>query len=190
MLHSHLDNTLISKELTSVPKPLYEKPHPTTSPSRPELSQAGRTVLVLGGSKGIGHAIARNFCAAGAAKVIIAARRPGVLEDAAAKLAEAFPKTEVVPRVCDMLNEQATDAFWVEISAGGPDAAVDVVVFSGCAMPAREPILKQGIARAWSDFEGNVHAPLRHLEKLYNQPHHEKKKVRDGFYNAKWNWLG
>ncbi|KAH7014436.1 uncharacterized protein B0I36DRAFT_389332 [Microdochium trichocladiopsis] len=143
-------------------------PYPAISPSRPELSQAGRTVLVCGASTGIGYSIAKAFCAAKAGKVVMLGRRQDVLDKAAQGLAGAHPDTQVAPRVCDIFDEDAAGKLWAEFEAEG--TVVDVLVWSGVHFPAFASILKQGVKRLWEDLESNVRMPLLWVEKLYNQP--------------------
>ncbi|OIW25433.1 NAD(P)-binding protein [Coniochaeta ligniaria NRRL 30616] len=153
---------------------LHKEPYPRIAPTRPELSQVGRTVLVLGGSTGIGHAIARNFCAAGASKVIILARRPTVLNEAVAKLNEAYADTEVVGRVGSFQSSSDAKVLWDSLQDEG--VAVDVLVISATHQPAVQPIMEQGTARAWEDYEANVHAPLLLVDRFYHQPNHDRQK--------------
>lgn len=158
----------------------HKKPYPAIDPTLPELSQKGRTVLVCGGSAGIGHAIARNFCIAGAASVIILARRPGVLRASVKALADAYPSTAVSGKTCDVFKKDEIQKIWDELSAEG--VLVDVLVLGAVGMPALQPLLEQGTDRLWEDFENNVRAPIYWVEKLYKQPGHSKKKVRRSHY--------
>jgi hypothetical protein len=57
------------------------------------LSLAGLNALVIGGSSGIGEAIAHG-CAAAGARVAIAARSPEKLKEATARLAAAHPGSQ------------------------------------------------------------------------------------------------
>jgi NAD(P)-dependent dehydrogenase (short-subunit alcohol dehydrogenase family) len=131
-------------------------------------------VLVCGGSTGIGHAIARNFCIAGATKVVILGRRPEVLDEAVGKLASAYPKTAVQGKVCDIFKLADASSLWDEFQD-----TFDVLVLNAVHYPDLKPILEQGVHRLWQDFEGNVHVPLLFVERFYNQPNHDKTKVRD-----------
>ena len=153
---------------------LHRQPYPAILPTRPELSQVGRTVLVLGGSTGIGHAIARNFCETGASRVIIVARRRSVLEDAVTELTKAYRNIEVIGRVGSFLSLTDATALWDSLEQDG--VKVDVLVLSATRMPALQPLLEQGVARVWEDYEANVHAPMVSVERFYRQPGHDKQK--------------
>lgn len=154
----------------------HKKPYPAIDPTLPELSQQGRTVLVCGGSAGIGHAIARNFCAAGATAIIILARQPDVLQASVKALADSYPSTAVSGKTCDVFRKEECVKIWDELVAEG--VMVDVLVWSAVGMPALQPLLEQGTDRLWEDFENNVRAPIYWVEKLYKQPGHSKQKVR------------
>ncbi|KPM44136.1 hypothetical protein AK830_g2471 [Neonectria ditissima] len=67
---------------------IHRTVYPSISPSRPELSQAGRTVLVTEGSAGIGFAIAIAFGHAGADRVIIVGRDQSKLDESTKKLTQ------------------------------------------------------------------------------------------------------
>lgn len=153
----------------------HRKPYPAIDPLLPNSSQAGRTVVVCGGTRGIGHAIARNFCVAGAAAVIILARRPDVLQEAVKALADAYPKTAVSGKACDVFKKEEIERVWSEFEKEG--TLIDVLVFSAVGMPALQPILEQGADRLWEDFENNVRTPVYWVEKLYKQPGHNSQKA-------------
>jgi short-subunit dehydrogenase len=139
------------------------------------LSQTGRTVLVCGGSAGIGHAIARNYCIAGASNVIILGRRSDVANEAASKLNDAYPSTKVTTRTCDLFNRTQAQQVWDDLERD--NISVDVLIVNAVGQPALQPILEQGADRLWQDFETNVHAPLYLVERFYKQPGHTKQKV-------------
>ncbi|KAE9398979.1 NAD(P)-binding protein [Gymnopus androsaceus JB14] len=69
----------------SLPKltPTYHKDtYPSISPTKPSLTQVGKTVLITGGGAGLGFEIARSFAKAGASRIIIICRRAGLLDEA------------------------------------------------------------------------------------------------------------
>jgi len=58
----------------------------TISPSRTELSQSGKTVVITGCDSGIGLPISQSFALARASRIAIIGHRRGVLEKAAASI--------------------------------------------------------------------------------------------------------
>ncbi|MDI3418512.1 SDR family oxidoreductase [Streptomyces luteolus] len=83
----------------------------TTHQSRP---LEGATVVVIGGSSGMGLGVARSAAAQGAASVVVTSRSADRLPDAAARVTEgvtgAAPKVDAL--VCDLTDEQSIDALF------------------------------------------------------------------------------
>src|SRR5437763_720753 len=67
-----------------------------------KMSFAGRTVMIVGGSRGLGLALAHEFAAAGA-RLALCARQPDELAAAANDIRGTAPVTTVV---CDATDEQ------------------------------------------------------------------------------------
>jgi NAD(P)-dependent dehydrogenase (short-subunit alcohol dehydrogenase family) len=156
-------------------KTLHKKPYPVISPLRPELSQAGRTVVVIGASAGIGFAIARAFVQASASHVILTGRREAVLAKAVSQLqTEAKPGTAVSGFVSDSSDLQASEKLWSEFSKEG--IAVDVLVLNAMATGERKPLLKGDLGATWKAFETNVRGLLDHAQRFDKQGG-EKGKV-------------
>ncbi len=89
-----------------------------------EVKMTGRKALVTGGSLGIGRAIARAFCEAGA-EVAIVARREDVLNEAKAEI-EAATGGRVVAVAGDVSTAEGCQAVWdAAVSALGQ---IDVLV--------------------------------------------------------------
>lgn len=160
-------------------KKYHKEPYPTISPTRPELSQVGNTVLVAGGSTGIGFAIARGFTSAGASRVIVLGRRQQVVEEAAAKLQEEGtspnPSTVVEGRVCDISNLEDVRKLWSDLETDS--VYVNVLVLSAAAFGNSTPILENGLESVWSDFEVNVRSGLNLTERFYKQKTGKGQKV-------------
>jgi NAD(P)-dependent dehydrogenase (short-subunit alcohol dehydrogenase family) len=121
-----------------------------------ELGLQGKVVLITGGSKGIGLACARGFCAEGA-RVAIASRNPQNLERARSELAREG--MEVFAVAADLTDAQAALHMAGAIEkALGP---IDVLVNSAGA--ARRHTLDEYDSHAWhhgmdSKFFPYVHA--------------------------------
>ncbi|KAI0815863.1 putative short-chain dehydrogenase [Xylaria sp. FL0064] len=150
---------------------VHKNTYASIDPSRPELSQAGRTVLITGGNSGIGYGIAQAFLRASAAKVIILSRRKEVLAEAAQRLAAegaaAGYKGEVVGVPCDMNDPAAVDALWARLRDDG--VVVDVLVLNVAMFAPKKPLLEVGTSEVWKIFDANVRAQMQMVERFYKQ---------------------
>jgi NAD(P)-dependent dehydrogenase (short-subunit alcohol dehydrogenase family) len=160
--------------------PSLQKYHKDTyaaiDPSRPELSQAGKTVVVAGGSTGIGFGISRGFALAHASRVIILGRRPDVVKDAASKVQqEVGSSTQVEGRAIDISSIEEIHKLWSDLDAEG--FYVNVLVLSAAAYGKSASILEMGSEAAWADFETNVRSPLYLTEGFYKQKTGTGQKV-------------
>ncbi|KAI1377567.1 NAD(P)-binding protein [Hypoxylon crocopeplum] len=146
----------------------HREPYAAISPLRPELSQAGKTVLITGGGGGIGYATARAFVAAHAKKIIIVGRRAEVIARAASTLAkEADPQTQVVGWACDVGNRGAVGELWGRVA--GEKEVVDVLVLNAANLPPHESVLEIGTERVWTTYDFNVRAQMDMAERFYKQ---------------------
>lgn len=166
--------------------PFHKTPYPAISPSRPELSQAGKTVLVTGGNSGIGYAIANAFLEASAAKAIVTGRRADATRDAAAALASANPGRAAVGLACDMGDSSAVDALWDSLEAEG--TSVDVLVLNAVKVADAKPLLDSGVGEVWASFDANVRAQLQMVERFHRQKGGDVKgpKVRSVGRETAW----
>lgn len=159
----------------------HSEPYAAISPSRPELSQEGRTVLVTGGNSGIGFAIARGFIRASAKHVIIVSRRADVVVAAAKQLAQVAvtlgSPTTVTGIPCDISSLESVDSLWGRLKK--QSIFVDVLVLNAASAGPAAPILQSGRDAVWADFETNVRSPLDLTERFYRQtgPGQGTKKV-------------
>ncbi|KAK3302650.1 uncharacterized protein B0T15DRAFT_543531 [Chaetomium strumarium] len=156
----------------------HKGPYPAISPRRSELSQADRTVLILGGSAGIGFAIARAFIQASAARVIITGRRAGVLEEAVSQLKQTdggAHGTAVSSYVSDMASLRDTEQLWAGLKAAG--IVVDVLVLNAFANGQPKPLLEADLGVTWGAFETNVRGLLDHAQRFYKQGGGRQKHI-------------
>ncbi|KAL2142834.1 hypothetical protein VTI28DRAFT_665 [Corynascus sepedonium] len=149
-------------------KTLHKKPYPGVSPLRPELSQEGRTVLVVGASTGIGFAIARAFVQASASHVILTGRREKALADAVTKLqTETNDATTISGFVSDVSDLQDSAKLWREFANQG--IIIDVLVLNAMNMGQGGLLLQADLGATWKAFETNVRGLLDYAQRFSKQ---------------------
>ncbi|KAK0658096.1 hypothetical protein B0T16DRAFT_363431 [Cercophora newfieldiana] len=83
--------------------------YPALSPTRPELSAKGKTVLITGGGTGIGAETARYFAAAGASRIALLGRREKPLLDTKFSIQREHPSVDVFVAPTDVTNKSQVD---------------------------------------------------------------------------------
>lgn len=162
---------------TDFTKVHHQEPYPAISTSRPELSQAGKAVLITGGGTGVGFSIAKAFIEANASVMIILGRRPQILDAARLEL-EAFATkqkkdTKVITFSCDVGDVREVDSAWKKLADEGID--VDVFVANAVKFTDFKPLLELGVDEVWSQMETNVKSPLYLAEKFMKQGNGKQK---------------
>ncbi|KAK7988066.1 hypothetical protein PG989_008381 [Apiospora arundinis] len=94
----------------------HSAPYPRIDPAQPHLSAAAKTVLIVGGSTGIGRATAAAFLAAGATRLVLTGRREDVLAATAAELAQQSHNTvaKILTFAVDVTDEAGMEHVFVE----------------------------------------------------------------------------
>lgn len=152
----------------SITKAFHKEPYPSISPLRPELSQAGKNVLITGGGGGIGLHIAKAFLQASAAKVVVVGRRDDVIKQAAAQLGKDFPQSQVMGLQCDIAKSADVERVWGVLKTQG--VHIDVLVLNAAVAPAKfGPILELGTKGVVDIFGINMFGCLEMTEHFHKQ---------------------
>ncbi|KAF2095503.1 NAD(P)-binding protein [Rhizodiscina lignyota] len=126
--------------------------YPSVSPTRPELSLKGKSVLVTGGGYGIGPAIVESFAQAGASKIALSGRTESKLKGTAENFGRKYRSTEFHPFVADVTDAKAVKEIFDTF--GVPD----VLVNNAGYMAEIKPIVEFDNLRDdwWKAFEPNI----------------------------------
>ncbi|EEU34499.1 uncharacterized protein NECHADRAFT_55027 [Fusarium vanettenii 77-13-4] len=126
-------------KIISFTKTWHSEPYAFISPTRPELSAAGKNIVVTSGGTGIGNAIATAFAKAGAKSVAILGRRQDKLKSGAVHISAAAAQgTQVLYETADLLDLGQTEAAFQSIVAKVGE--IDVLVSNAGGLPEPGPI--------------------------------------------------
>lgn len=106
----------------------HTKAYPAIDVTRPELSTAGKVVLITGGGTGLGLAFAQHFAAAGSTSIAITGRREKVLLAAQKTIQDKYPSVKVLPLSSDVTDRDGMSSVFkktVETFGGQIDILVN-----------------------------------------------------------------
>ncbi|KAJ4315870.1 hypothetical protein N0V84_008139 [Fusarium piperis] len=152
----------------SFTKVWHDKPYLAISPSRPELSAKGKTVVITGGGSGIGTAITKAFAAAGSAKIAIIGRTEEKLLTVKNTVETAFPGTKVLVIVADINHMEQVDEGFNKIDQ--TFGKIDVFVNNAAFLPVPKPLLSSDldIQDCWTAFSTNILGTLHCVRAFAN----------------------
>ncbi|KAH8589659.1 hypothetical protein B0O99DRAFT_330660 [Bisporella sp. PMI_857] len=157
-------------------KIFHQKSYPAIDPSSPGNSQAGKTILITGGSTGIGLAIASAFLRASAARIIITGRRANVLEAGVKELEAlktASSTTSILSRVSDIGDQAGSKALWNGLKDEGIE--VDVLILNAASLGNGG--VSSGLEKVWHGYETNVLGNLTMVDAFLAHNPGKKGKV-------------
>lgn len=117
--------------MSEVTKILHRKNYHAIDASSPEQSQAGRKILITGGTDVIGRAAAQRFVIAHADVVIITSRSGERASRVAKELEEGGNGTAVLGYQYEICDEDSVNALWDKLESDGVE--VDVLVLNTSA---------------------------------------------------------
>ncbi|KAJ5680858.1 Glucose/ribitol dehydrogenase [Penicillium majusculum] len=115
----------------------HSEAYPSISPSRPELSAKGRTLVVTGGGTGIGSETARHFAEAGVSRIALLGRREQPLLETKSSIEKTFPNVEVFVAPTDVTNKSQVDAAFAEFAG---DGSIDILVSGAAVIGPQEAV--------------------------------------------------
>ena len=137
--------------------------HTTTydslSPTRPELSAKGKSIVVTGGGTGIGAETARYFAAAGASRIALLGRREKPLLDTKASIEAKYPSVEVFAASTDIKKKEDVDSAFKNFTQDGKHK-IDVLISGAAMIGPQVPIKDVDTEKYLSSIDTNIHGTI------------------------------
>ncbi|KAI1624597.1 hypothetical protein EDD37DRAFT_562948 [Exophiala viscosa] len=151
------------KSFVSFTEAWHNRPYSAISPTRPEVSAAGKNVVITGGGTGIGQAAAIAFAQAGAKSVSIIGRRVDRLQTAGAAIAKANPSTHVVLQTGDVADRTSIEAALGAIVAK-IDGKIDIFLNNAGILPKEGTVIDYPESEVRRSFEINLLGSFNSLQ--------------------------
>ncbi|KAL6717689.1 hypothetical protein ACLMJK_005604 [Lecanora helva] len=116
----------------------HSNTYPSISPTRPELSAKGKSVIITGGGTGIGAETAHQFAAAGTSRIAILGRRMQPLLDTKASIERKHPSVEVFIASTDVTKQSDVDTAFADFV--GKEGKIDVLVSNAATVGPKESV--------------------------------------------------
>lgn len=116
----------------------HENVYPAISPTRPENSAKGKSVVITGGGTGIGAETARSFAQAGAARIALLGRREQPLLETRASILEKFPEIEVFTAPTDITKKSQVDTAFAQFTRD--QTKVDIMISNAATAFPKESV--------------------------------------------------
>ncbi|KAL7957853.1 hypothetical protein V8C34DRAFT_169584 [Trichoderma compactum] len=134
---------------------IHRDVYPAINPSNEDIQQTahGKLVLITGGGGGFGKGAAKQWAAANASAIVLAARTQQSIDEVAESLKTTGSTTQFLPIATDVSSE--TDVHNLLQRALGAFVKIDVVVHCAGVLGPLEPIGDAPVDEWWRSF--NVH---------------------------------
>ncbi|KAL4888403.1 hypothetical protein BDV59DRAFT_196457 [Aspergillus ambiguus] len=123
--------------------------YPAISPSRPELSAAGKTIVITGAGSGIGRAVALSFARAGARKIALIGRTETKLLET-----QKLLTCDSSVHAASVTNEANIEDIAAQVGTW------DVLILNAAYLAAPETIVDSSVDDWWQSFETNVRGTM------------------------------
>jgi NADP-dependent 3-hydroxy acid dehydrogenase YdfG len=116
-------------------------------PKRPELSMAGKIVVITGAGAGIGRETVRAFASAGATSIHILGRTESTLAETKEIVQKDVPGVSISLHTADVVDEIAVRKAASEVGSW------DILISNAGYLPAKNPIQEVDLNDWWLGFE-------------------------------------
>ena len=135
----------------------HDNTYTALSPSRPELSAKGKTVLITGGGTGIGARTALSFAEAGASRIALLGRREQPLLETKTAIQEQHPQVEIIVFPTDVTKKSQVDAAFKKFIGNGK---LDILISNAGMVGAQDPVKEVDVDKFMETVDLNLRGAL------------------------------
>jgi short chain dehydrogenase len=128
-------------------KTIHHETYPGVDPKRPELSLAGKTIVLTGAGDGIGRNTALELAKAGCGPIHVIGRTLKTLNATKESVEKAVPGSQVIVHVGDVADSAAMKKAASEVGHW------DVYIANAGIFPAKSSLKDADIDKWWTGFE-------------------------------------
>ncbi|TVY89799.1 Short chain dehydrogenase [Lachnellula willkommii] len=132
---------------------IHKDINPSTDPTKSDLSQPSKVVLITGAGRGIGRSIALQYAAANVATVIICARTASELDEVEQAIHGINSSVQVRKLPLDVSNDAAVAAAATKVRT--EEGCLDVLVNNAGASDDWAPISEGDVKAYWNTWTVN-----------------------------------
>jgi NAD(P)-dependent dehydrogenase (short-subunit alcohol dehydrogenase family) len=129
--------------------------------STPSLKQSGKTVLITGGSRGIGRAIVLQYAHADVACIIITARGSSALDETEQEIHKINKNIRVLKFPLDVSDAAAVHKCAQEVTE--KEGRLDILINNAATTDPWKPMAETKPEEWWATFESNIKGPYLFL---------------------------
>lgn len=125
---------------------LHNDIYPRIDPTKSNLSQPGKVVLVTGSGRGIGRSTALRYAEAGVAAIILCARTAVQVDETQSQIKQINPSSRIYKHAVDVPNE--SQVFAMADAVRNEEGRLDVLINNAGTTNLWEPIT-EGDTEGW-----------------------------------------
>ncbi|KAI9706980.1 MAG: hypothetical protein M1820_004568 [Bogoriella megaspora] len=159
---------------------LHRASYPAISPTRPELSAAGKNILITGGGTGIGLAIAKSYATAGARNIILTGRRAHIIEETRNTLSTTFPSTKFHAHAVSTHDRDAVFSLFSTLRSSIGE--IDILILNagyGTGAPAVSMATSAVLETYTTNVFGNLNMVSAYTQPTSSSSEENKEKEKD-----------
>ncbi|PVI01574.1 NAD(P)-binding protein [Periconia macrospinosa] len=127
-------------------------------PTKPDLSQTGKTIIITGAGSGIGRQTALSFAKANASHIVLIGRTESTLSETATLITSTNPSTKATVHAASVTDSAAISSIAASVGTW------DVLVLGAASISSPALVAQADLTAWWDNYEVNVKAVVQNVQ--------------------------